>query len=142
MTISNAEAVWEGGLRQGKGHYSARSGSFKGTHTFSTRFEDAEGSSPEELIAAAHAACFSMALAGALEATGKIPTHIKTTAACTVEKASGGFRITRMRLTTRGTVPGIDQTAFREAAESAKNGCPVSQALEGNVAIELDAQLE
>jgi osmotically inducible protein OsmC len=142
MTTSNAEAVWEGGLRHGHGQFKAGSGAFGGAYTFATRFESAKGTTPEELIAAAHSACFSMALAGALEAAGTPATRITTQAACTVEKASGGFRITKIRLVTRGAVPGIDQATFRQAAEGAKTGCPVSQAHEGNVAIELDAQLE
>ena len=142
MTTSSAEAVWEGGLKQGSGRHKARSGAFGGTYTFATRFEGAEGTNPEELLAAAEASCFSMALAGALEAAGTPATRITTQASCTVEKASGGFRISRIRLVTRGAVPGIDQAAFRTAAEGARQGCPVSQALQGNVDIELDAHLE
>ena len=142
MRTSHAEAVWEGGLKQGKGRHKASSGAFSGAYTFATRFESAEGTNPEELIAAAEAACFSMALAGALEAAGTPPTRISTKASCIVEKASGGYRITRIRLVTRGHVPGIDLAGFRQAAEGAREGCPVSQALQGNVAIELDAQLE
>ena len=142
MTTSKAHAVWEGGLKQGTGRHKAGSGAFSGAYTFATRFESEKGTNPEELVAAALASCFSMALAGALEAAGKPATRITTQAACTVEKASGGFRITTIQLVTRGVVPGIDRAAFREQAESAKLGCPVSQALQGNVAIELDAQLE
>ena len=142
MTTSTADAVWEGGLRAGTGEFSAGSGAFSGNYTFTTRFESAPGTNPEELIAAAHAACLSMALAGAIEAAGKSPTRISTSAACTVEKVDGGFKITRMKLTVRGTVPGMDQSEFRTAAENAKGGCPVSRALEGNVALELDARLD
>lgn len=142
MPTSDADAVWEGGLKGGKGHYSAATGSFSGDYTFSSRFVGDGGTNPEELIAAAHAACFSMALAAGLEAAGTPPTRIATRAACTVEKKDGGFRITTMKLVCRGSVPGIDQSAFRQAAESAKGGCPVSLALQGNVAVELDAQLE
>jgi osmotically inducible protein OsmC len=142
MTTSNADSVWEGGLKSGKGRYAAGSGAFSGTHSFPTRFESEPGSSPEELIAAAHAACLSMALAGGLEAAGKSPTRISTNAACTVEKVDGGFKITRMKLTVRGVVPGMSQSEFRTAAEDAKGGCPVSRALEGNVAVELDARLD
>ncbi len=142
MTTSRAEAIWDGGLKGGNGRFSAASGAFAGAYSFATRFEDAKGTNPEELIAAALASCLSMALAGSLEAAGTPPTRITTSAACTVEKAAGGFRITTMKLTVRGAVPGIDQGAFREAAEGAKNGCPVSQALQGNVEMELDAQLE
>jgi len=142
MTTSKAEATWEGGLKGGKGRFAAASGAFAGAHSFSTRFEGAKGTNPEELLAAAHAACFSMALSGGLEAQGKIPTRITATAACTVDKVEGGFRITTMKLTVRGVVPGIDQAAFRDAADAAAKGCPISQALDGNVKVELDAQLE
>ena len=142
MTTSKAEAIWEGGLRGGNGRFSAGSGAFSGAYSFATRFEGAKGTTPEELIAAAHAACLSMALAAALEGAGKPPTRITTSAACTIAMADGGFRITTMKLTVRGVVPGMDQGAFRDAAEEAKRGCPVSQALEGNADVELDAQLE
>lgn len=142
MTTSTASAVWEGGLRQGRGHFEAKSGAFKGDYSFPTRFESAPGTNPEELIAAAHASCLSMALAATLEQAGTPPTSIRTTAACTIEKQGDGFRITRMKLDVRGTVPGIDQAAFAEAAEGAKNGCPVSNALKGNVHFELAATLE
>jgi osmotically inducible protein OsmC len=133
--------VWEGGLRQGNGQFSAQSGACKGNYSFATRFEGERGTNPEELIAAAHAACISMALAGALEAAGTPPTRIATTAKCTVEKAGEGFRITRMKLDVQGTVPGIDAAAFAKAAQGAKDGCPVSNALKGNLQIELDARL-
>ena len=142
MTTSKADAVWEGGLKSGNGQFNAGSGAFSGKYSFPTRFESAPGTNPEELIAAAHAACLSMALAGAIEAAGKTPTRISTSAACTVEKVEGGFKITKMKLTVRGTVPGMDQSAFRTAAEGAKEGCPVSRALEGNLAIEIDARLD
>ena len=142
MPTSKAEAVWEGVLRNGKGHFKAGSGAFEGDYTFATRFEGARGTNPEELIAAAHAACLSMALSAELEKNRTPATRIRTNAACTVEKAGEGFKITRMRLEVRGTVPGIDQAAFAKAAEAAKNGCPVSTALKGNVQFELDAKLE
>jgi osmotically inducible protein OsmC len=142
MPTSSASAHWEGGLKEGKGHFAADSGAFSGHHTFPTRFEGAAGTNPEELIAAAHASCLSMALAGQVEAAGKKPTRITTKAACTVEKVDGGFKITRMKLTVRGTVPGMEDSAFRQAAEAAKGGCPVSRLLEGNIAIELDARLD
>jgi lipoyl-dependent peroxiredoxin len=141
-TTSKATAVWEGVLRTGKGRFEAGSGVFRGDYSFPTRFEGAKGSNPEELIAAAHAACLSMALAFGLE-TAKTPaTSITTTAACTIDKVGDGFRITSMRLDVRGTVPGIDQAAFQKAADAAKEGCPVSQALKGNVRMELEAKLQ
>ena len=141
MTTSTSSAVWEGGLRAGHGQFKAGSGAFGGDYTFATRFESAKGTNPEELIAAAHAACLSMALAAGLEAAKTPPTRISTTAACTIDKVGDGFRITRMRLEVRGEVPGLDDAAFKAAAEKAKEGCPVSQALKGNVPMELDARL-
>ena len=142
MTTSKAEAVWEGGLRTGKGRFQAGSGAFSGAYSFTTRFEGAKGTNPEELIAAAHAACLSMALSAGLEAAGTPATRITTTAACTITKVDAGFRITRMQLTVRGVVPGVDAAGFRKAAGDAANGCPVSQALMNNVPMELDAALE
>lgn len=141
MPTSTASAVWEGGLRQGRGHFAAGSQAFEADYSFLTRFEGAQGTNPEELIAAAHAACFSMALSGVLEKAGTRPTRISTTARCTVEKVGDGFKITKVRLETRGEAPGIDQTQFAQAAEAAKEGCPVSGALRGNVLLELDARL-
>jgi osmotically inducible protein OsmC len=142
VRISNAEATWQGGLKNGKGDFRAESGAFQAAYSFGTRFGEEKGSNPEELIAAAHAACFSMALALGLEQAGTPSTRITTKAACTVDKVGDGFRITTMRLVTRGQVPGIDQAAFQKAAEAAKNGCPVSNALKNNVKVELDAALE
>jgi lipoyl-dependent peroxiredoxin len=142
MPTSNATAVWEGVLRSGRGHFKAGSGAFEGDYTFATRFENARGTNPEELIAAAHAACLSMALSAGLEKQGKPATRISTNAACTVEKVGDGFKITRMRLEVRAKVPGIDQAGFAKAAEEAKRGCPVSTALQGNVQMDLDARLE
>jgi osmotically inducible protein OsmC len=141
MPTSTASAVWEGVLRTGRGHFTAGSKAFEGDYTFKTRFEGAKGTNPEELIAAAHAACFSMALSAGLEKAGTPATRISTTAACTVEKVGEGFKITKMRLETRGEVPGLDQGGFVKAAEGAKEGCPVSGALKGNVQLELDARL-
>jgi osmotically inducible protein OsmC len=142
MPTSKAEAVWEGVLRTGRGHFKAGSGAFEGDYTFATRFENARGTNPEELIAAAHAACLSMALSAELEKRRTPATRIQTNAACTVEKAGDGFKITRMQLQVRGKVPGLDQSGFAQAAEAAKNGCPVSNALKGNVQFDLDAKLE
>jgi len=142
MPTRKASAIWEGGLRGGKGSFKAGSGLVGGNYGFGSRFEEGPGSNPEELIAAAHAACFSMALSGGLERAGKAPTRVATEAACTVEKVGDAFKITKMRLVVRGQVPGMDQAAFAAAAEAAKNGCPVSGALKGNVAVELDAKLE
>jgi osmotically inducible protein OsmC len=141
MNTSSATAVWEGGLRGGKGQFNGKSGVIQGSYTFLTRFEGAKGTNPEELIAAAHASCFSMALSAGLEGAGTTPTRITTTATATIDKVGAGFKITRIRLEVRGEAPGVDQAAFAKAAEAAKEGCPVSQALKGNVQIELDARL-
>ncbi|HEU5168914.1 MAG TPA: OsmC family peroxiredoxin [Gemmatimonadales bacterium] len=141
-TTSRAVATWEGVLRTGKGHYEAGSGTFRGDYSFATRFEGATGTNPEELLAAAHAACLSMALSVGLEQAGTPPERIRTTAHCTIDKVADGFRVTRMRLEVRGTAPGATQAAFARAARAAKEGCPISQALKGNVPMELDAKLE
>jgi osmotically inducible protein OsmC len=138
MPTKHATAVWEGGLKTGKGSYTADSGSFKGSFAFPNRFEEAGGTSPEELLAAAHAACLSMALSAGLEGAGTVATRIEVRAACTID----GPKVSRMVLTVRGRVPGIDQGKFAEAAEAAKNGCPISGALKGNVEFVLDAKLE
>ena len=142
MTTSRASAVWEGKLRDGKGTFKAGSGAFGGNYSFRTRFEGAAGTNPEELIAAAHAACFSMALSAGLEQAGTPATRVETSAACTIDKAGAGFKITTMALSVRGKVAGLDQAKFQKAAEAAKDGCPVSGALKGNVQITLDAKLE
>jgi osmotically inducible protein OsmC len=142
MTISTASAHWEGGLKGGKGRFVASSGAFQGNYSFTTRFEGETGTNPEELLAAAFAACLSMALSAGLEREGHTPTRITTTATAAMEKVPDGFKITRMRLEVRGKVPGIDQAAFARAAEGAKNGCPVSGAFKGNIHLELDAKLE
>ena len=142
MSTSSAEAVWEGGAKDGKGSFRAASGAFSADYSVPTRFEGKAGTNPEELIAAAHAACLSMALALGLEKAGTPATRINTKATCTIERAGEGFRITTMRLEVRGKVPGVDEAAFRQAAEGAKEGCPVSMALMNNVKLELDARLE
>ena len=140
-TTSTATAVWEGKLKDGKGTFKAGSGAFGGTYTFATRFESAKGTNPEELIAAAHAACFSMALSAGLEKAGTPSTRIETQARCTIDTVGGAPTITTIVLSVRGTVPGIDQGRFQKAAEEAKSGCPVSRALKGNVTLTLEAKL-
>jgi osmotically inducible protein OsmC len=139
----NARATWEGDLRGGSGRFDVGSGAITGQEvTFASRFEEPGGkTSPEELIAAAHATCFSMALAGGLAKAGHPPTRLETDAVATLDQAEGGFRITSMRLSVRGEVGGIDEQAFRAAAEEAKEGCPVSNALADSVEITLDAAL-
>jgi osmotically inducible protein OsmC len=141
-TISKANAVWTGKLRDGNGIFEAGSGSFKGAYTFLTRFEGKPGTNPEELLAAAHAACFSMALSVVLEKAGTPPTTISTVAHCTMDKIDGANSVAKMRLETRGVVPGADQAGFAKAAEEAKQNCPVSRALTGIPTVELVATLE
>ncbi|MGH2603652.1 MAG: OsmC family protein [Gemmatimonadales bacterium] len=141
MRTSHASAVWEGKLKDGRGSFSAGSGAFQGPYSFATRFEDARGTNPEELIAAAHAACFSMALSAGLEKAGTPATRIETRAACTMDTVAGAPQITRLELSVRGHVAGVDQAAFQKAAEGAKDNCPVSKALKGNLEIRLDARL-
>ncbi|HKW41036.1 MAG TPA: OsmC family protein [Gemmatimonadales bacterium] len=142
MPTSQASAVWEGKLKDGKGSFKAGSGAFSGPFSFATRFEGKKGTNPEELIAAAHAACFSMALSAGLEKAGKPVTRVDTSAACTLELVGGTPTITKMELKVRGQVAGLDQAAFQKAAEEAKRGCPVSRALAGIPQITLDAKLE
>ncbi|HZH39875.1 MAG TPA: OsmC family protein [Gemmatimonadales bacterium] len=141
MPTSQASAVWEGKLKDGKGSFRAGSSSFNGPFTFATRFEGKKGTNPEELIAAAHAACFSMALSAGLEKAGKPVSRVETSAACTMEMVNGTPTITKMELKVSGTVPGLDQAGFQRAAEEAKRGCPVSRALAGIPQITLDAKL-
>lgn len=143
MALSTAEAVWEGGLKDGKGTVKTGSGAINGAYSFRTRFEGAQGAAgtnPEELIGAAHAGCFSMALSAGLGKAGFTPTRIHTTAKVHLEKVGEGFKITRIQLATEAAIPNIDEATFRQQAEGAKAGCPVSQALAGTP-IELDAKL-
>jgi osmotically inducible protein OsmC len=140
MPIRNAEASWEGSLKEGSGHMRLGSGVFEGPFSFGTRFEDRPGTNPEELIGAAHAGCFSMALAFGLGNAGFTPKRIQTRAAVSLEKAGAGFGITRIRLTTEAQVPEISEPEFQRLAAETKNACPVSKALTGTK-IELDAKL-
>jgi osmotically inducible protein OsmC len=140
MPTRTAQAAWEGDLKSGKGNISLASGAFRGAYSFGTRFEGAPGTNPEELLGAAHAGCFSMALSHLLASGGHVPTRVQTAAAVTLEKVGEGFKITRIKLTCEATVPGLDEKTFRETAEKAKTGCPVSQALAATP-IELEAKL-
>lgn len=133
-------ANWVGGIKDGKGTVSTDSGVLDVTpYSFSTRFEDAQGTNPEELIAAAHAGCFSMALSGQLGKAGLTAENISTTATVTIDKAGDGFAITAVHLEVRADVPEADRKSFEKAANEAKNGCPVSKVL--NAAITMDAKL-
>jgi len=135
-----ASAEWTGGLKGGKGIMSTDSGILKDTkYSFTTRFEDEPGTNPEELIAAAHAGCFSMAFSAQLENAGFIAESVNTTANLTFEKTDAGFTITAIHLDMTAKVPGVDQKTFETAANNAKAGCPVSRVLNTNIT--LDAKL-
>jgi lipoyl-dependent peroxiredoxin len=137
----NASAEWKGGLKDGKGTISSDSGVLANTqYSFSTRFENGKGTNPEELIAAAHAGCFSMALSAQLGTMGLTPESIRTSAAVSLDKVGDGFSITAVHLTVKAKVPGADAPQFETAANNAKAGCPVSKVL--NATITMDATLE
>src|SRR5437588_9999248 len=140
MTIRTGSAVWEGTLKDGKGTMKLGSGAFEGPFSFLSRFENGKGTNPEELIGAAEAGCFSMALSFNLEKAGHPANKINTTAEVKLEPSGGGFKITSINLTTEADVPGIDQAAFNEQAELTKKTCPVSVALSGTQ-INLNAKL-
>lgn len=135
-----ASAVWNGGLKDGKGTVSSESGVLSNTpYSFSTRFEGEKGTNPEELIGAAHAGCFSMALSMILGEAGMTAEKIETHATITLEQKDGGFAVTASHLDVTATIPGADAGAFQDAAEKAKAGCPISKLL--NAAITMDARL-
>ena len=142
MPKRTASAVWNGSLTEGKGTMRMGSGAYEGPYSFQSRFEEGDGTNPEELIAAAHAGCLSMALSGELGRAGVTPESVETEATVHLDEVDGGFAIKRIDLQTRVTAPGVDESTFREAAEAAKKGCPVSQALAAVESIELDARLE
>lgn len=135
MPTSTGKGRWEGSLREGKGKVSF--GSFEAPYTFGTRFGSDPGTNPEQLLGAAHAACFSMALSGGLTKAGHVPDHVETVAHVTVENDGSGFSITKSHLVCEAKVPGMDDAAFQEVANEAKAGCPVSRSLKG-----LDITLE
>ncbi len=139
MPTRIASAVWTGGLKGGSGTFEGETG-IGGAYTFASRFEQAKGTNPEELLAAAEASCFSMALSGALEKNGTTPTRIVSSAACTVEKVADRMTVATIVLTVKATVPGIDNDTFQRIANETKEGCPVSRALKA-VAISLKAEL-
>jgi lipoyl-dependent peroxiredoxin len=141
MPIRKADADWTGSLREGRGELALESGAFRGPYTFKSRFEGGKETNPEELIAAAHAGCFTMALTAALARQQMAPTRIHTTASVHIEQTGGAYAIPRIELTTRASIPGIDAAEFAALAVYAKENCPVSKALAG-VQISLDAELE
>lgn len=141
MTVRSSEAVWEGGLQQGRG--TMRLGkAWEGAYSFDSRFSEGQGTNPEELLAAAHAGCFSMALAATLEKAGRRPDRVETRARVHLEKSGEGFRIPKVELFVSARVPGLDETAFREQAETAKQTCPVSQLFQGAEVVLADVRLE
>ena len=140
MPVRKASAVWEGDIRGGSGKVSLGSGAFEGPYSFGSRFEEGAGTNPEELIGAAHAGCFSMALSGGLGRGGHTPKRISTTAKVHIEKVGEGFSITRIELDCEAEIPGIDEATFLDFANKAKEGCPVSKALAGTQ-ISLNAKL-
>ncbi len=141
MPTRNASAKWEGDLRSGKGSMKLGSGAYEGQYSFSSRFENGTGTNPEELIAAAHAGCFTMAFSNGLSQAGHVPTKVETTAKVHLEKTDAGFGIPRIDLVTTAIVPGIDAAKFQELAQTAKQNCPVSKLLAA-AEITLDAKLE
>ncbi|HLX08224.1 MAG TPA: OsmC family protein [Thermoanaerobaculia bacterium] len=140
MPVRKADAVWEGGLKGGHGKVSLGSGAWSGPYSFASRFADGQGSNPEELIGAAHAGCFAMALSAALDRSGHVPRRVAVSAAVHLETGADGPRISRIDLRAEADVPGIDDDAFQQQARQAKEGCPVSKALAGTE-ITLDARL-
>jgi len=141
MPTRRAEAEWNGTLREGKGTIKVESGAFTVPYSFGTRFENEKGTNPEELIGAAHAGCFSMALSAGLSKAGLKPTRIRTKAAVTIDKVGDAFGITKIELDCEATVPGISDADFQAQAKAAKEGCPVSKAL-ASVPITLKAKLQ
>jgi osmotically inducible protein OsmC len=131
MAMRNAGAVWKGDLKGGQGTVKLGSGAFEGSYSFPSRFENGRGTNPEELLGAAHAACFSMALSAGLSAAGHVPTSVHTTAKVHLDRGGDGFAITRIELDTEAEVPGLGEAAFRQQADSAKKNCPISKALAG-----------
>jgi lipoyl-dependent peroxiredoxin len=142
MAIRTGTAEWKGNLPDGSGSFSSASGALDGSYSAKTRFEEAPGTNPEELLGAAHASCFSMALSNVLSQGGHEPESIKTDAKVQLLKQGEGFAITKIELVTVGRVPGIDDAGFQQAAQTAKENCPVSMALAAVPQITVDATLE
>ena len=141
MPIRSASARWEGNLPEGSGTIKTGKGGFQANYSFKSRFEEGEGTNPEELIAAAHSGCFSMAFSKGLADAGFTPTSVETTAKVHLDKTDGGFGVTRIELETVGDVPGIDGDTFQKIAEGAKENCPISRLLSPGAAISLSATL-
>ena len=142
MAIRTASAEWKGGLRDGEGSFGGASGHVDGAYSFKSRFEENGATNPEELVAAAHASCFSMFLAGVLEQGGNDPQSVRTEAKVQILKVGDGFEVTRIDLVTVGHAANIDQAGFEQAAQVAKENCPISKALAAVAEINVDARLE
>ena len=142
MPTRNASAEWQGDFKRGAGKVAVGSGAFDLPYNFSGRFEDGGGTNPEELLGAAHASCFAMALSVGLTQAGNPPDALSVAAKVTIDQVEGGFEITRIDLTVRGKVPGVDADGFQQAAQGAKENCPLSKALAAVKEITLDASLE
>lgn len=141
MPKRRANARWDGSLKNGNGTMRMASGAYEGPYSFESRFEEGEGTNPEELIAAAHAGCYSMALSGDLDQAGHEVESVETNATVQIDQIEGGFEISRIDLATTARVPGIAEDEFQHIAQAAKKGCPVSKALGGVGSIELKAEL-
>jgi osmotically inducible protein OsmC len=141
MPIRTASARWEGNLTEGSGTVSTGKGGYQGNYSFKSRFEEGEGTNPEELIGAAHAGCFSMAFSKGLADAGFTPTSVETTAKVHLDKTDAGFGVTRIELDTVGAVPGIDEGTFQKIADGAKENCPISRLLSPGAQITLTAKL-
>ncbi len=141
MPIRSATARWEGNLTEGSGTVKTGKGGLQGNYSFKSRFEEGEGTNPEELIAAAHAGCYSMAFSKGLADAGFTPTSVETVAKVHLDKTDAGVGVTRIELETVGTVPGIDEASFQKLAEDAKENCPISRLLSPGATISLSAKL-
>ncbi|WP_127499106.1 OsmC family protein [Actinoplanes solisilvae] len=141
MPIRNATARWQGNLTEGSGTIKTGKGGIQGNYSFKSRFEEGEGTNPEELIAAAHSGCFSMAFAKALSDAGFTPTSVETVAKVHLDKTDAGMTVTRIDLETQGDVPGVDEGTFQKIAEDAKANCPISRLLSPGAEITLSAKL-
>lgn len=141
MPVRSAKAQWEGNLTEGKGTMSLAGGAYEGPYSFSSRFEEGKGTNPEELIAAAHAGCFSMALSGQLGNAGMTAESIATEATVTMEKLEAGWTVTEIHLDVKAKIPNADQAKFETAAENAKKGCPISRLLAPGTKISMSASL-
>ncbi|HET6848311.1 MAG TPA: OsmC family peroxiredoxin [Gaiellales bacterium] len=141
MAVRNGSAEWRGDLKDGAGRVTVGDGVFEGDYTYRSRFEDGEGTNPEELIAAAHAACFSMALSNILATAGHMPTSVRTSARVQLRNIDGAPTLARIDLEAEGDVPGVDEAEFTRFAEQAKRDCPISRALASVPEIELTARL-